>query len=69
MATDEEIELFKKYITYKSMNVNAIGTINEYIVQDLKTFIQGTPIRLENSGLTAEEIYEIFNEFKKGVYI
>ena len=67
-CTDEEVELFRNYIKYKSMNVNTVGTILEYQKSD-RTFIKGTPIRLENTDLTADELYEIFNELQKGVYI
>ena len=67
-CTDEEKSLFSNYLTYKSMNINAIGSISDY-QQDNRTFIQGTFIRLENIDLTGNELFEIFNEMKKGVYI
>ena len=50
------------------MNINAVGSISEY-KQDNRTFISGDLIRLENTGLSSNEIYEIYNELKKGVYI
>ena len=67
-ATDDEINILNNKILYNSMNVNAVGTISEY-KQDNKTFIQGDLIRLENTGLSSNEIYEIYDEIKKGVYI
>ena len=50
------------------MTVNAIGTIQEY-QQSTRTFISGTLIRLESSGLANNELFEIYDELKKGVYI
>lgn len=67
-CTDKEITLFRNFLTYQSMTINAIGTINEYLQQD-KTFIQGQLIRLEGTGLTSHEIDEIYQELNKGVYI
>ena len=67
-CTDKEITLFRNFLAYQSMTVNAIGTINEYLQQD-KTFIQGQLIRLEGTGLTSHEIDEIYQELNKGVYI
>jgi len=67
-CTDKEKELFKEYLKYKSMNIDSIGSINMYL-QDTPTFISGTLIRLEGTGLANNEIYEIYDELKKGVYI
>ena len=67
-CTDEEKNLFNNYLTYKSMNINAIGSISDY-KQDNRTFIKGTFIRLENSDLAGNELYEIYSEMNKGVYI
>lgn len=67
-CTDEEKNIFSNYIAYKSMNIHAIGSIGDY-QQDTRTFIQATPIRLENTELAGNESYEIFNELQKGVYI
>ena len=50
------------------MNINAIGSISDY-KQDSRTFIKGTFIRLENSDLAGNELYEIYSEMNKGVYI
>jgi len=68
VATDKEIEILKNKILYTSMNINAIGTIQEY-QQAERTFIQGALIRLEDTGLASHEVYEIYNELMKGVYI
>ena len=50
------------------MNINAVGSIQEY-KQTNRTFISGTLIRLEDSGLANNELYEIYDELRKGVYI
>lgn len=68
VATEEEINILINKITYTSMNINAIGTIIQY-QQAERTFIQGALIRLENTGLASHEVYEIYNELMKGVYI
>lgn len=67
-CTDKEKELFEEYLKYKSMSIDSIGSINMYL-QDTPTFISGTLIRLEGTGLANNEIYEIYDELKKGVYI
>ena len=67
-CTDKEKDLFKEYLKYKSMSIDAIGSIAQYIQTD-KTFISGTLIRLENTGLPNNELYELYDELKKGVYI
>lgn len=67
-CTDKEIEILKNKILYTSMNINAIGSILEY-QKSTRTFIQGILIRLEDTGLESKEVYEIYNELKKGVYI
>ena len=67
-CTDTEKELFRKYLTYRSMTINSVDYLSNYLRSE-RTFIQAVPIRLENIDLTALELSEIFNEFKKGVYI
>lgn len=67
-CTDEEKELFERYLEYRSMTIESVDFISNYI-KDNRTFIQATPIRLENIDLTAIELSEIFKEFKQGVYI
>lgn len=67
-CTDTEKELFRRYLTYRSMNINSIDYISNFIRTN-KTFIQATPIRIENVDLTALELSEIFSELMKGVYI
>ena len=66
--------MFNNYLLYNSMNVNTIGTLNDYIIPNEKTFIQASIIRLEDNSLSgtyysANELFEISNELKKGVYI
>ena len=67
-CTETEKELFRRYLTYRSMNINSVDYITNFLKSD-KTFIQATPIRIENVDLTALELSEIFIELKKGVYI
>ena len=50
------------------MTINSVDYLSNYLRSE-RTFIQAVPIRLENIDLTALELSEIFNEFKKGVYI
>lgn len=68
-ATDEEIEILKNYLKYRSMTVDTIDYVTNYLQPDDYTFIQAIPIRLEGIDLTAIELTEIFEEFKKGVYL
>ena len=68
VATEEEINILKNKITYNSMNVNAYGTIQQYLQLE-RTFIQGTIIRLEDNEINNHELYELNNELMKGVYI
>lgn len=67
-ATDEEVNILRNKILYNSMKVEKIGTVSEYM-QETRTFIQGTLIRLEGTDLGEHEVYEIHDELKKGVYI
>ena len=67
-CTDKEKDILINKLTFNSMNVNAIGTIQDYL-QDTRTFISGTLIRLEGTGLPNNELYELYDELKKGVYI
>lgn len=67
-STDTEKTLLQNSIKYKSMKVNAIGTISEYL-QEERTYISATLIRFEELGLNSNEAYEIYLELMKGVYI
>ena len=67
-ATNEEKTLFRNFLTYKSMSINAIGYINYYL-QASKTFIKGKIIRIETAEIDADMLMEIYNELDKGVYI
>ena len=67
-STDTEKTILYNDIKYKSMKVNAIGTILEYL-QEERTFISATLIRFEELGLNSNEAYEIYLELMKGVYI
>lgn len=67
-CTDTEKALFKDYLKYNGMSVNAIGTIEEYLSTD-KAYISGILLRVEDLGLSTQEISEIYNELNQGVYI
>ena len=67
-ASEKEIEIFKNMIKYKSMNVNCIDYMINYIKED-KTFISGVIIRNEMIKIATHELNEISIELEKGVYI
>lgn len=68
-CTDEEKDILLEKIKYNSMTVMSIGYISDYLRED-KQFIKGTLIRYEGAeAINDHEIYEIYNELKKGVYI
>lgn len=67
-ATDREKDLFLSYLEYRSMRIDKIDYIYNYL-QSERTFIKATPLRIEGVDLSAVEMLEIFNELKKGVYI
>lgn len=67
-ASETEQNILKNKINYTSMNVNAIGTISDYL-QSNKSFVSGKLIRLEELGLAYHEAIEIYQELEKGVYI
>lgn len=67
-ATEEEINLFVNYLTFRSMKVNAIGKIFDYLDTE-KHFIKGNLIRLEEFDLCSHEAFEIYKEIEEGVYI
>ena len=68
-CTDKEVELVSQYIAYKSMTVNAIGSLSEYIQNNNKTFISASLIRLEQIEAPTNVANEIYDEIMKGVYI
>lgn len=69
-CTGEEIGILKNKIMFNSMNVNAIGTIQDY-QQVERTFISGDLLRFDNTypQLSSNEVNEIYKEISKGVYI
>jgi len=67
-ATDEEENMLANYLTYQSMTINAISSIQEY-QQEEKTFIKGQLIRIKDLDATCHEAMEIYKELEKGVYI
>lgn len=72
-CTDEEKEALRNKITFTSMTLNVITTLNNvkanYTEDNDKHFYKGMLIKLENIDLDSHEAFEIFNELKKGVYI
>ena len=68
-CTNEEKDILLEKIRYNSMTVMSIGYIADYLKED-KQFIKGTLIRfISDEAINDHEIYEIYNELKKGVYI
>lgn len=67
-STEREKLLLQNYIYYKSMTINAVGSIVEYL-QSQKTYVSGSLIRLEELNMPTHEANEIYNEILKGVYI
>lgn len=67
-CTDTEANILINKIKYTSMNVNAIGTIGDYLKLD-KTFISASIIRLEDLHAQTHEANVIYDELVKGVYI
>lgn len=67
-CTDTEANILIDKIKYTSMNVNAIGTIGQYLQND-KTFISASIIRLEDLHAQTREANVIYDELMKGVYI
>lgn len=67
-ATDEEANILNNKILYNSMRVNAIGSISEYL-QDTRSFISASLIRLEELNVPTHVANEIYDEIMKGVYI
>lgn len=67
-ATDEEIKILKNYLSLRSFNVNAMGSIREYI-QDQPTFIKGQLIRLDELHCPTNIANDLYNEINQGVYI
>ena len=68
-CTNEEKDILLEKIKYNSMTVMSIGYIADYLKEDMQ-FIKGTLIRfISDEAINDHEIYEIYNELKKGVYI
>ena len=67
-CTDEEKNMLRQYITYQSMTINTIGTINDF-KQTNETFIKGKLIRINDAKIDYDKAEEIYNELNKGVYI
>lgn len=67
-STDTEVEILKNKIKYTSMNIQAIGTIEDYL-QTERTYISGSLIRLESFNMPTHELNEVYNELTKGVFI
>ena len=71
-ATDEEINILANKINYNSFLINSVNTIQDHINTKPigeKKFVSGILIRLEDTGLANNEIFEIYDELKKGIYI
>lgn len=67
-CTEEEKEALRNKIKYNGMTVMRIGTIREFLKNEL-TYIKGKIIRLENFNEDFHYVNELANEFNKGVFI
>lgn len=72
-CTDEEKEALRNKITFTSMTLNVISTLNNaktnYTEDNDKHFYKGMLIRLDDLQMCTHEAQEIYNEITKGVYI
>jgi len=72
-CTDEEKQILANKIKYRSMKLNVIDTISNlkanYTEDNDLHFYQGTVIMSETSTKSTHELYELFEELKKGVFI
>lgn len=69
-CTDTELELFKKYLKYKSMAIESIDYLYNYIgMSNEKVFVAATMFRCENADIPTHEVEELMKELEKGVYI
>lgn len=66
-CTDEEKQALRDKLKYNGMTVMRIGTLNEFIRQDI-SYIKGKFIRL-NIDEDFHFVNELANEFNKGVFI
>ena len=68
-CTDTELELFKNYLKYKSMAIESIDYLYNYIgMSDEKVFVAATMFRCENADIPTHEVEELMKELEKGVY-
>lgn len=67
-CSDEEKEAVRSKITYRSMTVNAMGTIASYIAAT-PSYISAQLIRLDNLGDDYHVAAALANEIHQGVYI
>lgn len=68
-ATDKEVEALIKKITYTSMEIGVVDTIDNYIVPSNLNFLSGELLILDGLDDDTHVANEIYNEIKKGVYI
>lgn len=67
-CTDTEREILKNKIKYEGMTINAIGTLAQYIGEEL-TFCKGQMIRIEGVKDDTHLLNSIYEEIAKGVYL
>ena len=67
-CTNEEKEALENKLKYNGFTIGRIGKIQDYLQQDIQTYVQGQLIRLEGK-FDTHIANEIANEFKKGWYI
>lgn len=68
-CSNEEKAALQNKLKYNGMTVMAIGTIQQYINPDERTYIKGQIIRLENVDADYKVCSEIYNEINRGVFV
>lgn len=68
-CSEPERSALKEKIKFNGMTVNVIGSIQQYIDPDVKSFVKGKLIRLDGISEAYSVCKEIYNEINKGVYI
>ena len=68
-CSDEEIKIFKNYLKYKSMTIEAIDYLNNYIIPDERTFVAATMFICEDANIPTHELEELRLELEKGAYM
>lgn len=69
-ATDSEKDNFDRYLALKDYSINRYGKFSDYVKPNNKrTFLRGTPIRLEAITDDSHYLAAIADELKQGFYV